>query len=630
MFSVRPTALPARVVVALELAAIAVIAVVASRSLLALPIGEDALAGLFNGPDAGEWALNARLVSDGEFGAVDSHRMPTFLLLLALSQLFEPDIARAGHLVLVGAWMVTVVAVYALGRAAGGRAVGFVASLLVLGCAPILHSAAKFGVDPVVAMMLPLALASVVPVRRAWPMALGAGVVGGFATVTHLTALPFMAPAVLLLWMRGRGPEAPRWQGVAALGLYALGAALVLGGLGSVFRLIGPSQLIDAVSEGIATRAGESVPVDSQVLSTPALGVLEANAGGALSQAAHAALRPFYWPGMVWPGLFVVFAVGVFGPGLGPGGAGPTGGVVSAPVRFPGWLHRRLRPASRRRLKGRITGARRFLQSSRPAHALRWLWRFTDLPHGLPLLACLTPLVVFAAASAEPRYSQNLLPFAAILLARGLVAPLRALAGRGAATGPGRTVGPASRARPWVAGALAGLGAMVLVHWVRGAQTDALHRMPAGDPVAASAVELAAAIRQHFPDDSAVATPLREAAAHLGRPFCPRSSCTYLGDEKTIKGCVAKLQTECQGEGPIPLVWFQNGPLGMGDDRISQAVGAWCAENYPVLARVETFSFEAVLIAIPRPEPGAADGATDDGEFVPPHPPFAEPHPPGG
>jgi hypothetical protein len=154
------------------------------------------------------------------------------------------------------------------------------------------------------------------------------------------------------------------------------------------------------------------------------------------------------------------------------------------------------------------------------------------------------------------------------------------------------------------------------------AQGDAIAGMPSGDPVAASAVELAAAIQEHFPEDGAVATPLREAAAHLGRPFCPRSSCTYLGTRASLKACIAQIQRECQGEGPIPLVWFEHGPLGMGDDRISQAVGAYCAELYPVVARVKTYSFDAVLIAIPRPEEGSEEG------FVPPYPPVAAPHPP--
>ena len=70
--------------------------------------------------------------------------------------------------------------------------------------------------------------------------------------------------------------------------------------------------------------------------------------------------------------------------------------------------------------------------------------------------------------------------------------------------------------------------------------------------------------------------------------------------------CIAHLREECEGYGPIPLVWLERGPLGMGDDATSQALGAWAAERYGVTSRLETRAFDAVLISVPRVEPPAA------------------------
>jgi hypothetical protein len=50
-------------------------------------------------------------------------------------------------------------------------------------------------------------------------------------------------------------------------------------------------------------------------------------------------------------------------------------------------------------------------------------------------------------------------------------------------------------------------------------------------------------------------------------------------------------------------VWFRRGPLGMGDDVLTQAVGRWAAEHYVVVDEVETKAFDAVLIAVPREAP---------------------------
>ena len=54
---------------------------------------------VLDGPDAGEWAINAMKMARLDLAAVDEHRMPAWLIAVAVIYKALPDIAMAGHLV---------------------------------------------------------------------------------------------------------------------------------------------------------------------------------------------------------------------------------------------------------------------------------------------------------------------------------------------------------------------------------------------------------------------------------------------------------------------------------------------------------------------------------------------------
>lgn len=539
---------------------------VASRVWSALPSSDDPAAGLLSGPDAGEWALNAQALAAGDLDRVDPHRLPTFLVLLALAQRWtDGDIAVAGHLVGVGAWLAMVAATTLLGRLAGGPAVGAVAGLLVTGVAPLVHAAARFGVDPVLAAVLTLSMAAVGPARRTWGLGVVAGVVAGVAVCTHLTALPYFVPAMLLLVLRGGREGAPLWQGVARVFVYAVGVLAVVALSDIVLGLMNPASFVDSVSEGIAAQHTQAPQTGA--LTPEAQSVLSGRADTAWVDGAQSALAAYFVGGLPWTLLLTAFWLGVLGPAL-----PSTPPLPSAPL--PRWLRRRLSPPAR----ARLTRLRSALRSVRSAVGTR-----VDLAHGLPLLCCLAPVPVLAAAGAEPRYAANLLPFVAVLLARGLAWPVSVVA---------RWTGPV--------GVLVGGALLCAAVWptVRVAQDAAVMSIPPPTDVSQDAVKLAAALEKSFPVAPAVATPLREAAAHLGRQHCPRASC--VGDADAAEQCLAHLKTACSGEGPVPLVWLERGPPGMGDDPVSQATGALAVERYGAAQTVTTKTMRAVLVAVPR------------------------------
>lgn len=578
----------------LDLLALVAVGLGLSRALPFLPVGDHPSAGHLNGPDAGEWAINALLVAQGSLSSVDPHRMPSFLVLTAATLGIEPDVARAGHLVGVAAWASLPFIVYALGRATGGRLVGLVAALLTLGSPPLMLSTARFGVDPVVAAVLPLALVVVAPARRWWPWAAVAGVVAALCSATHLTAVPYTLPPLLLLLVRGRDHRSAAWTRTAAAVLYVASVVVTIMFLEQLFGLIDARQLTSALSEGIDPQGG--TPVDSLTLTEGARAAILGRLPDAYQRTAESLLSPFWQQGLPWAVLLVVLPLGVLGVGLAQ--APPAAGAAPVAVRrrLPEPLRSRLRPATRRAWERRWRQSAERLAVHPLTATLRWVGHHTDLGSGLALLACLAPVPLLAAAGAEARYTSNLLPFAAVLLARGLVAPLGLLAGR-------LPLRPPWGSRTLVTLGLGTIGGIALAVNSLSAVDRSIGRLPRPDPVAVGARELATAVAAAFPGEGGVATPVREAAAHLGRPYCPRASCTAQRDVAGIVRCVHELRAQCSGEGDIPLVWFRRGPLGMGDDVLTQAVGRWAAEHYVVVDEVETKAFDAVLIAVPREAP---------------------------
>ncbi|MCB9746258.1 MAG: glycosyltransferase family 39 protein [Alphaproteobacteria bacterium] len=494
---------------------------------------------VLDGPDAGEWAANATHALRGDWAALDMHRMPTWLMATALTMLRVPDVAMAGHLVNHLAMLGLPLVIYGLGRAGGGPATGLAAGATVAACAPLILASRRYGVDPLVASLLPLALLAALPARRHLSWAPAAGAVAALASLSHFTALPYLLPPLLLLALSG-----PRgWRRPAALLLYAAGAAATLWLVTRTFPLPTLDELRVSVSEGVAK--GEAV--GDAGLSQAAEQTLVAGAVDALPQALSAGLGPL-WPWWLsWSLMLAAPWVGALGLGLGRCEAGS-----------PGW-------------RGRLRAA------------LSW----PDLGLGLALLSCLAPLPVLAAAGAEPRYSVNLLPFVAVLVVRGLVSPFALAEG-------------ALRLRwpRWPKGLLALIPAWTLC-WTAW-HVSAASRVPPLPPLGQlmAARELGERIAEGAPGPGGAASPLREAAAHAGRDFCPQTACPFGRTEADFLACVELLDAQCPGEGPIPYVVMErwDGPIGANE----AAMGAWARARWGTAATVQRGPLKAHLVFIPR------------------------------
>ncbi|HCH64037.1 MAG: hypothetical protein CL927_04825 [Deltaproteobacteria bacterium] len=540
--------------------------------LTALPFGSHPHAGLIDGADAGEWALNAQLVFAGDWDAVDTHRGPSFLLAAAAARFFFDDMVRAGRFVLVLAWAIRPFLVYALGRICGNPLVGWVAALATVCCQPLYFAAARFGIDPFVATILPLSLVVVAPARRHPTWAWFAGIVGGLTVTTHLSALPYALPALLLLVARSEASVTARSFWARPL-LYLSGLLTTLLVLYLNFDLLNTVEIAASFSEGISTTT-DGAPLDHR-LTDEALEKLESGAGVAVAKAIEAVTDPLQHPIQNPSVVVLAMLLGVVGPSLRDASTGPPTILLRAMGRRPETRWKRWQ--AERHPITRIIGAVRWLRA--------------DLFTGLVLLSTLTPALLFASADSPERYTFNLLPFAALLTARGVGSVVCTLV---------RIIPHRLQPAAHLVGTL-GLAVILVpgpwqfLHGIR-------HAIPSPSDVAQAAGILATQIHQTVPGDSAVAVPYREAAALLERPYCPRASCTADGKPRAFERCLARLRAECSGTDPIPYVWFEQGPLGMGDDDFTQAFGRWAAETYGVADRVQLPVWNAAIIRIPRTE----------------------------
>jgi len=546
-------------------------------ALMELCVGPSSAAFFLSGPDAGEWALNAQLVAEGAFDRVDQHRMPTFLLVLAAVFGLVDDIAWAGHLVSAVAWGLQPLALYALGRLVGGRLVGLLAGLLVLGAGMLVQEAALFGVDPLLSLLLPVAMTVALGSRRLqWPAALGAGAVAALACCTHLLALPYVIPAVILtLWPPAS--EAPPAMPLKRLAAFVVGFGAVVLLFELTFDLISPVAVIHAVSEGISKGTGAP---STSVLSDAAHQQLAQGQGEALRQATHIALSPFQSPNTPWVVGVLALWIGILGPGL-----RVTEGLPKSP---PSWAIRWLGRAPVRRWRA--------VRAGWWGRLARWWGRLgPDLAVGLVLLSCLAPVPVLAAANSPFRYAITLLPFVALMLARGVAAVVHT-----------PMVWAPPRARlGWAV--VVGLG---VASWVgmdsHTRLSHALSNLPTPTASARMGRVLSEVVKREFPGDGAVASPMREVPAYLGRAQCPRTTWYSTEVPDTVPNRLEHMRASCHGEGPIPFIWFPKAPYGMGDDAMSQAVGLHAFERWGERARLIEGELEAVVIAVPRVSDKAA------------------------
>lgn len=521
---------------------------------------------LLDGPDAGEWARNATLLFERKIDQLDHHRLPGWLLLLAALMQLDPSVALAGHFGNRLMFALMGLSLYGIGRLSGSRAAGLLAAGLALTAEPLVLAGQRFGVDIVISGCLSFSFFLTLAAGRWWWLGPVAGAMVGYSTGLHYTTLPYAVPMLILLWLRaGPGPL----RGLAATVGWLLGGGLVLYGLLQIYPVPQTSRFLEDIANGISPGSRGHGSVGSVQASMDRLRAgLEA---GSAKRAVQIATAELDLPRLsrAWPDAPALCAwLGVAGFGLG--------------------LPRPRRPA----------------EADRPPS--RWGW-LTDLSVGLPLLLCLGPLPFLAAVNAPVRYGANLLPFVALLLARGLLSPvalleraLSALLGRAFARAPAadRALGRWVSGR-WPVGLLAfavALGGLREAHEARGRLWRAY---PLSDDEVGTAL-LAEALKASFPAGSAVACPVRESVLMAGLRYCPERVCPVVANEGMFKQCLVVLGEECGEVGDIGYIATSAQHFYDPNATARPAMDAWVAERWPAARTVGWKKFQATIHVIPR------------------------------
>ncbi|MEC8193002.1 MAG: hypothetical protein VX127_09720 [Myxococcota bacterium] len=325
---------------------------------------------LLDGPDAGEWARSMMAFHDGRYDQLETHRLPSWIVLVNAVMSVEPNVVRAGHLtnhllnILVG------LGVFAIGRLWGHRWIGLGAGALAMLSGHALSVSLRFGVDAAVIALVPLSILGAVLACRNWKFGVLSGALAALATATHFSTLPYVLPALALILMGGRH----RWRA-------AFGHLLGFAGVVYAFTLVFPVSTWEGFQVAIANGISPGYQGDGRVSDWGnALGIVESGMNTAVERSVAQLLvqiRPDWLP---WQAATILPWIGVLGIGLKPATSAATG------VRD--WVKR------------------------------------SDLAMGLALLFCLAPLPVFAAASAPLRYADNLLAAGALLMVRGMASTL--------------------------------------------------------------------------------------------------------------------------------------------------------------------------------------------------------------
>ncbi len=317
---------------------------------------------LLDGPDAGMWAANAYALATGRGADLDGHRLPVFPRLVAALLDHTGDVALAGHLVAHLAHVALGAVVYLLGVRWMSRGMAVGAALASVFYVPALFASERFGVDPLVALALPLALlAAEVASTGRW-LALPAGLLAGALAATHLTTLGVPVAAVALCLFRTPG----RVGRLFTTALFALGAVLGLRLMFHDYPVLPWNILVGTVSEGVTNGNPQAGPGGGAV----SVDVVRAGLPQALERLVAYAARS----------------------------ARPTW-VPWYPALVLPWLG----------LLGALRG-----EGSVPSRVLR------GVAVGVPLAVALVPPLAFAAAGAPERYTENFHALVVLLLFRGL------------------------------------------------------------------------------------------------------------------------------------------------------------------------------------------------------------------
>jgi len=509
---------------------------------------------LIEGPDAGAWASNAVALWLGRPEDLDPHRLPILPRLTALVLEILPDPGLAGHLVnhLLHVGLGPVV--YLLGSRWMGRGLALGAAVATATYPAGVMAADRYGVDPLVAFALPLALLAAEAGARRWWLAPLAGVVVGLASCAHLTTIGIGAPCVLLTLFRG-APGYRRWLGAAALtagGLLGVGAAFVN------YPVLPWGLLTGSIAEGVAPAAEHASQGALAASMQTALETVRTGGPAALERAVAflvATTRPAWVP---WSAMLWLPWLGILGWGL-----------------------------SRQRFAGqpplRVPGISRV--------GLARLAPLRGVGVGIALALALLPLLAFAAAASPPRYSHNYYPLGVLLLFRGLAVPVHLVE---------------QAMERWTPRLLGGaLGLVVAAGVVSGTRTPRLVLGPLGmGPELADLADwrLGAVLASHFPPGGGASCLRREVVAYAGRVFCPHTpGFDFNRAEEPVR---AHLDAECGGEGPIPYVVLSGVADGASDAR--RRMDAWVEANAPLLETVVDARYTAKVYAVARPEAASA------------------------
>ncbi len=496
---------------------------------------------LLYGPDSGEWAIHARAVFDGRRSEVDPHRLPTFLLLIALAMHAGWDVAVAGHAVNHALQLALPVVIYGLGRISGSRGAGLLAGVWVAIVPALVLASRRSGVDTTVAFLVPATLLTAWAAGRRWWFAPLAGVVAALTATSHLTAVAQPLPGLVMVALNGK----PGWRRWASIVLYAATVWLVVSQILAHFPHEKLALLSDTVAEGIAVPHAQSSDPHS-------LGEREVVAKEVLAKRAPMAFdaawlrvanwwRPRWFP-LEW--AFVVPWLGLFGPFLGTGSG-------------TGWR----------------LGMRR---------------AFGGLATGLPITLALSPLLAFAAANSPERYGDNLLPVGALLIARGVATMPTAVE---------RLV--AWKFARWPVGitALVALGGFALR---LASGTHPLLRDKPLRPEDREAHTIGTALASRYPAGIGAVCATREALGYAGMSFCPTTPCPFRSTVPAYEACVVRMRTECAGDGPIPFVILKNSGADL-ESTGRRAMNEWLADNLVPVAAI--YGTRATLYELPRVGP---------------------------
>lgn len=503
---------------------------------------------LLEGPDAGAWASNAAALWLGRPEDLDPHRLPILPRLIALALEVVPSPALAGHLVNHLLLLALGPVVYLLGSRWMGRGLAFGAALATVWYPPAVMAAERYGVDPLVLVVLPVALLAGEAAALRWWLAPLFGVIVGLAAAAHLTTIGIGVPALLLTLFHG-APGFRRWLG--ALGLVA-GTFLGVGLAFHDYPVLPWGLLTGSLAEGVAPMEPSG---DSGTLAESmgrAIAIVQAGGPAALDLGIGflaASTRPSWLP---WAAVLWLPWLGILG-----------------------W--NRSRTAHEPARPGRLTRV--------------WYGKLAPLRGlgaGVPLAIALVPILAFAAAGSPPRYSQNYFPLGVLLVFRGL-AVVVGLVEQGLARWlPARARGGL--------GVVVGLAAAVGL-W-QGDRAFGQLRLPPS-PLDVADWQLGAVLAAHFPPGGGASCLRREVVAYAARTYCPHTpGFDFSRADEPVR---AHLDAECGGVGPIPYVILSGVADGATEGR--RRMDAWVEANATLVETVEGADYDARVYAVDRPAP---------------------------